>query len=168
MIIKHPVPGTLIIDGDKAALRLGAAGDAERVYLAYALVTQGPELQVLPSVLLDDWGNEVSDLALFDWIGENGLRFPRAEIFGESPTGAPVQYFLRDLELFGRYPVYAYLQPDAPAGSGVLLRAVLLPGATATDPAPADPPADVGEPLRRAQVEWWRVGPRVSGLEFLA
>ena len=71
MIIKHAVPGTLIIDDGKAALRLGAPEAPEQVHLAYALVTQGPELQILPALLLDDWGNEVSGLALYGWINDN-------------------------------------------------------------------------------------------------
>jgi hypothetical protein len=147
---------------------LNAPDEPERVYLAYALVTQGPELQLLPSVLLDDWGNEVRDLALYDWIANNGLHFPRAEVFGESPTGAAAQYFIRDLELFGRFPVYAFATPDAPAAEGLLLRAILLPDASITAPQPVEPPDEAGDLLRRSQVEWWRVASDETGLGFLA
>lgn len=167
MIITQPVPGSLIVDGEKVALRLGDPQAAECVYLAFALVTQGPEHQILPSVLLDDWGNKVGSLGLYAWIRENGLRFPRAEVFGESPVGAPVQYFLRDLEPFARYPVYAFSQSDAPAAAGVLVRDVLVPDAATAAPGPGEPPEEIASPLRDGQLRWWRVNPRQAGLEFV-
>lgn len=167
MIIKEPIPGSLIIDGEKVALRLGEPETADRVYLAYALVTQGPEYQILPSVLLDDWGNEVGSLALYAWIKDNGLRFPRAEVFGESPAGAPAQYFLRDLELLGQFPVYAFTESDAPASSGVMVRDVLVPDAAASAPQPTEAPENVAPPLREGQLHWWRVNPRQAGLSFI-
>lgn len=167
MIITQPIPGTLIVDGAQKALRLGEPGSAERVYLAYALVTQGPEYQILPSVLLDDWGNKVGSLNLYAWIRENGLRFPRAEVFGESPAGAPGQYFLRDLELFGHYPVYAFSGADAPAATGILVRDVLVPDVAVTAPQPTEPPTEIAPPLREGHLRWWRVNPRQAGLGFI-
>lgn len=168
MIIKDSIPGTLIREGNRAALRLGEPAAGDTVYLAYALVTQGPEYQIMPSVLLDDWGNEVGSPALYDWIRENGLRFPRAEVFGESPAGAPAQYFLRDLELLGRFPVYAFRDADAPTAEGVLVGDVLIPDAATTEPQPIDPPADIAFPLREGQLRWWRVDPQSAGLDFIA
>ncbi len=167
MIITQPIPGTLLVDGEKVALRLNEPEAAETVHLAYALVTQGPEHQILPSVMLDDWGNEVSSLKLYAWIRENGLRFPRAEVFGESPAGAPVQYFLRDLELFGRFPVYAFREADAPAASGVLVRDVLVPDDATDAPQPTEPPENIPPPLRDGHLRWWRVNPRQAGLGFI-
>jgi hypothetical protein len=167
MIIKHSVPGSLWISNDVAALRLAEPDAIDRVYLAYALVTQGPEHQILPSVLLDDWGNEVGNLKLYGWIRENGFRFPRAEVFGESPTGAPVQFFLRDLELLERYPVYAYTDGDMPTAAGVRLRAILLSDESVAAPLRIAPPDDVSELLRQAQVDWWRVGPHEVDLGFI-
>lgn len=166
MIITQPIPGTLIVDGEKVALRLGEPEAADHVYLAYALVTQGPEYHILPSILLDDWGNEIGSLRLYAWIRENGLRFPRAEVFGESPAGAPAQYFLRDLELFGRFPVYAFRDADAPATAGTLVRDVLLPEAAATEPRPTEPPQEITSPLREGQLRWWRVNTSQAGLGF--
>jgi hypothetical protein len=154
------------VDGDLTALILGAAEEGGTVDLAYALVTQGPGDQIIPSVLLDDWGNEIRDLQLYDWIRENGLQFPRAEVFGRSPAGDQVQYFLRDLELFAQYPVYAY-----PGGSeraqGVPLHAVLVEDASADTPQPIHPPDEVIGPLREGQVSWWRVGPQQRELGFI-
>ncbi len=167
MIITQPIPGMLLVDGEKVALRLGEPEATEHVYLAYALVTQGPGYQILPSVLLDDWGNQVGSLDLYAWIRENGLRFPRAEVFGESPSGAPAQYFLRDLELFGRFPVYAFSDADTAATAGVLVRDVLVPDAATTAPQPAEPPQEIAPPLSHGQLRWWRVNPRQAGLGFI-
>lgn len=167
MIIKESIPGTLVIENGKAALRLYDTAARETVYLAYALITQGPGYQVLPSVLLDDWGNEIGHLELYSWIRENGLQFPRAEVFGISPSGAKVQYFLRDLEIFAKYPLYAFADNDAPDSSGVLVQAILVSIDNIESPQPVMPPDEVRAPLRDAQVSWWQVNPRHLDLEFL-
>jgi hypothetical protein len=166
-IITQSVPGTLVVDGEKAALLLGDPEGGALVFLAYALVTQGPEHQILPATLLDDWGNEIGDLELYHWIHENGPRFPRAEVFGYSPAGGQAQYFLRDLELFTKYPVYAFAGHDDSVNSGVLLRAILVPDTRQADAHPIDPPENVTPLLREARVAWWRVGPERVDLGFL-
>jgi hypothetical protein len=167
MIAKEEIQGTIVIDSDKAALRLKGENAGSPVFLSYALVTQGPGYHILPSVLLDDWGQEINQLAIYPWIRENGLRFPRAEVFGVSPTGQPEQYFLRDLELFGAAPVYAFAAEDAPDASGVLLRAVLIDDESVDLAQPISPPPDVSGLLREAQVSWWAVNPRLDDLDFL-
>lgn len=166
-IIKDPTAGTLLADGDLIALRLGAADSDSLVYLSYALVTQGPGHQILPSVLLDDWGREIRHLELYRWIEENGQRFPRAEVFGIDPAGAQVQYFLRDLELLARYPLYAYTEKNAAPNSAVVIRAILLPDDAVDEPQRARPPDDLKSPLRKTSTEWWRVNPRQTDLSFL-
>lgn len=177
-IIRQQVPGVLLRDGGRAALwfeGFGTGGEDQSVYLAYALATQLPSgdapAHILPSVLLDDWGAEVKKLELYRWIREFGAQFPRAEVFGLDPRGLPVQYFLRDLDLLGRYPTYAFAEKDAPASAGVLLRAALLPDGSVERPEPAGPPVEVKPPLRRARLTWWRVGrradPRGLGLDFI-
>lgn len=159
MIVKEAVHGRLVQFGDGVALLLDGRDGAETVYLAYALVTQGPELQVLPSVLLDDWGTEIGGLPLYQWIEENGLRFPRAEIFGKDTNGVPVQYFIRDLELFGKYPVYAFSAEDTPDDAGVLLDSVLIVRDGLATPEPAEPPENISVLLGRAKVTWWAIRP---------
>ncbi len=159
--------GSILIDGSKAALRLDAGESASPIFLSYALVTQGPGHHVLPSVVLDDWGKEIGQLQIYPWLRENGLRFPRAEVFGRSPNGESRQYFVRDLELFGASPVYAFAAEDAPDASGVLVQAVLIDDETAAAPRPATPPDGVSGLLREAQVTWWVVNPRQADLDFL-
>jgi hypothetical protein len=166
-IIKQSVPGTLLVDGEKTALLMGNTESGAIVYLVYALVTQGPGRQILPASLLDDWGNEIGELGLYQWIQENGLRFPRAEVFGYAPSGQREQFFLRDLELFARYPVYAYGGDDEPANSGVLLQAILITDAATAAPQRIDPPDDLTPPLREARASWWQVGLEQADLEFL-
>ena len=166
-IIKDPTPGTLLVDDGLAALRLGPPDTENVVYLTYAFITQGPEHQILPSVLLDDWGKEIGKLALYSWIEENGQRFPRAELFGVAPNGAAAQYFLRDLELLANYPLYAFAGENAAPDSAVPVRAVLIPDDTVSAPQRAAPPDDVKFPLNRARVEWWRANPRRADLDFL-
>ena len=71
MIIKELVHGKLVGEEDSLMLRLDDQDIGDRVYLAYALVTQGPGHHVLPSVLLDDWGNEIEQMRLYEWIKDN-------------------------------------------------------------------------------------------------
>lgn len=158
MIIKEPFNGELVSFEGGLALRIGQSENPQTIYLAYALVTQGPELQILPSVLLDDWGSEISGLRLYQWIDENGLQFPRAEVFGKNTNGLPVQYFLRDLELFGKYPVYAFTAADAPDDSGQLVESILVVSDMTTEPLPTQPLDGISHLLRRGKVDWWLVG----------
>jgi hypothetical protein len=158
MIVKEPIHGRLVADGDGFNLRLEASDSENLIFLAYALVTQGPELQILPSVLLDDWGNEIKGLSIYQWIHENGLHFPRAEVFGFNPTGAPTQYFLRDLELFAKYPVYAFTAQDAPDSSGVPVGVILIPTEGNDSGQSIEPPEEISALLRRGHVDWQRVG----------
>ncbi|MBP9503232.1 MAG: hypothetical protein KBF17_13815 [Candidatus Promineofilum sp.] len=166
-LIKKSVPGVLLVDDDLAVLRLDKTGSENRVYLSFAFITHGPGYRILPSVLLDDWGNEVSYSDLYDWIRDNGLRFPRAELFGFDPAGLQTQYFLRDLELFAEYPLYAFAEKDSTPDSAVLVRAIFLPGEAVDAPQRVATPDDIEFPLSKTDVEWWRVNLRQNDLEFL-
>lgn len=165
-MISQRVSGVLLSDGQRTALRL-ADDDAATVFLTYALLTQGTEVHILPSSLLDDWGNEIKTLRLYRWIRENGLHFPRAELFGAGADGRPVQYFVRDLELFARYPAYATTDKSLPIDQWVPLEAVLIPDATAGTPQDATPPDSIPFPLREARLSWWRVAPHHADLSFI-
>lgn len=167
MIVREELKGSLVVDGDKVAIRLGAADSLDVVYLSYALVTQGPAYRIIPSVLLDDWGNEIGGLQLYRWINENGLKFPRAEVFGIDPSGDQVQFFLRDLELFAKHSVYAYADREAPVGSGIEVQAVLVADDLAISPENISALTETSPLLGQAQVTWWRVNPRQDTLEFL-
>ena len=165
-LIKQRVAGRLLAAGGRVAVRLGGS-EEPAVYLAYALVTQGIAAQILPALLLDDWGNEIKGLRLYDWVRENGLHFPRAEVFGLTPAGAASQYFLRDMELFAPTPVYAATDKAAPIQTWLPVQAVLLPDVAALAPEPATPPDDMHGPLRVACVSWWRVPTYLDDLAFI-
>ena len=165
-IIAQRVPGVLIVDGDFVALLLGEKEDGD-VFLTYALATMGTEHHILPSILLDDWGSEIKHLELYRWFRENGMHFPRAEVFGETPQGVATQYFLRDLELYGRYPTYAAPERVTPAAERLSLNAVLIPDAAANKPIPTDVPDNIAPPLREARVSWWRVPHMPADLNFI-
>jgi hypothetical protein len=129
------------------------------LYLRFLLPEVEREEGIFPAFLLDDWGQEIKSLELYEWVRENGAQFPRAEIFGIDRYGREVQAFLRELELFGKYPCYAYEDKAAPVTAGVLVAAVV-----AADPATGEPqrikrPAEVTGPLRYARVSWWQGNP---------
>lgn len=136
--------------------------------LRYAVVIMGPEEHVIPALLLDDWGHEIRGLAIYDFVREHGDQFPRAEIFGFDMDGSETQLFLRSLELYQRWPCYAYPRPDTPLAEGVLLDAVLLPTEGVAQPEPlVKPPQErVQRPLRGARVRWWLVPPDTDGLDL--
>ena len=163
--IKQRVVGTLLVAGERAALRL-EAGDEPSVYLAFALTTQGIAAQIIPSVLLDDWGKEIKGLGLYEWVQEHGLRFPRAELFGASPDGQSVQYFLRDMELFAPIVVYAAEDKAMPIEQWTRLTDVVIPALDVITPEPADMPDDVTGPLRTARLGWWRVVPDFNAADL--
>lgn len=157
--LTHPLTGTLYQRGTEVALLLDET--ASTIFLRYALITQGVEEHIFPAFLLDDWGNEKKGGSLYQWIYEEGQRFPRAEIFGFEQTGEETQCFLRELEIYFKLPTYAYPAVDSPVTAGVLLDYVLLPTDEPLETLErTSPPAELSWALRRARVDWWRVNPR--------
>lgn len=156
-VLKQRVNGRLQTAGAQSILLLD--DEAETLYLRFAILTVNLEHQILPALLLDDWGHEMKSLELYEWTRENGLRFPRAELFGFDPHGQEVQYFLRDLDLLARYPCYAYFKSDTPLADGRPLEAVCLPDPVLGGPVKIRRPEHVESPLRHAQVSWWRIHP---------
>jgi hypothetical protein len=166
-LVKEAIPGQLIIDGGRIALCLSTSESEHMVYLTYALYTMGVESHILPSVILDDWGNEIRGMSLYAWFREYGERFPRAEVFGVAPDGTETQYFLRDLELYSKYPVYAFPEKDGPISTGILLDAVVYLDGDVTTPIMVSPPTSISAPLRDARVSWWAVPSFPDQLGFL-
>ena len=152
--------------GDGAALALGPGEDGT-VEVCFAFVTQGAERHILPSLLLDDWGNEIAGPALYDWVREQALYFPRAEMFGVDPTGAQVQYFLRDLELLATFPAYAPGEGTGQDAAYIPVHAVIMSNSALEAPRQVDAPDSMSMPMRQARVSWWEVGPRQTSLDFL-
>ncbi len=105
-VITEKIAAELIEDNDLHAIRL-LDDDKQSIYLAYALVTLGREEHVFPCSVMDDWGKEMTGLQAYEWMRENGNHFPRADILAVGLAGDERQHFLREFDLYVRYPVYA-------------------------------------------------------------
>lgn len=128
---------------------------ASPLYLRYALIVRGTQRHVFPALLLDDWGRERNALSLYRWIYDEGQRFPRAELFGFNGQGREIQIFLRELEIFFRYPCYAYREQSASTDAGHLLdNVVVLKPAHGGEPVDVEAPDTVSWPLRHSAVQW--------------
>lgn len=138
----------------------------DTLVLRFALVLMGTEAHLFPSFLIDDWGGEVRGQTLYDWVRENGNHFPRAEVFGFDRYGASEQYFVRELELYAKLPVYAYPDRETPLAEGKLLSAILLPDEAVTVPEKIKRPSQLQRPLASARVTWWRVPPNITRFDF--
>jgi hypothetical protein len=152
--IYQPVNGRLYQTAKQTILILDPTADP--IYLRCALLERYGEMAILPAVLLDDWGKEIKNLTLYHWIQEYGFQFPRAELFGFEVNGRQTQYFLRDLELTGKYPCYAYPSLETPLGDGRPLTAIFTPDNDLTNLERGKKPAECEPPLSQAKVSWWR------------
>jgi hypothetical protein len=136
------------------------------LYLRFLLPEIEREEGIFPAFLLDDWGQEIKTLELYDWVRENGVNFPRAEIFGIDQNGQEAQVFLRELELFGKYPGYAYREKGDPVTAGVLVAAIVLTDSQVAEPQRIKRPVGVAGPLRYAKVSWWQAQPGLADWGF--
>jgi len=139
---------------------------ADVLILRFALVIMGTEAHLFPEVLIDDWGGEVRGLALYEWLRENGNHFPRAEVFGFDRHGGSEQYFVRELELYAKLPVYVFPDKQTPLAEGKLLSAILLPDDALSEPTKIKRPSQLKRPLASARVTWWQVPPTITRFDF--
>ena len=138
--------GTVILDPSR-----------ETVYLRYALVERSKGDLIFPELLMDDWGHEINTLHLYRWIMENGIHFPRAEVFGYDRQGNSRQCFIRELELQAKYPCFGFFQLETRLEGGVEIPMIIL---AVDEPILVESKPDIGAfewPLQNAAVEWWRV-----------
>ncbi len=149
--------GSIHIIDDVAVVVAGSEQDD--LNLKFALVEYLEGNHLIPDSVLDDWGREIKGAALYSWIQENGLHFPRAEIFGHRPDGRPVQRFLREIDLSARYPCYAYLKLNTDIEDGILIRAIIRPNQTLGQPKLGGIPAPVPGLLSMADIQWWEANP---------
>lgn len=160
--IKQKVHG-LIVAGEAGGVLLDDTADP--IYLRYAFVTLGPEEHILPAFLLDDWGKEVKGLTLYDWIEENGLYFPRAEIFGFKASGQKTQIFLRELDLVLKLRCYAYPTAETPLKDGILVETVFLPDGSVMEPTPTKRPPKAPKLLAKSAVRWVKTPTRHNNFD---
>ena len=165
------VQGMVWQEGETAVLHLlNDAPDKEatdhNLFLRYPLLQRGTEALLFPAFLLDDWGNEVRGMKLYEWIREFGEQFPRAEIFGLTQFGQETQLFMRDVELYAKLPCYAWQNRKADVETGILVNGVLLPTKGATDVVRIKRPAGIKRPLRSARLSWWQLPPHATRFDF--
>ena len=162
---KQKINGDLLTDGERATILLDESG--ETIFLRFALVDQAASNHLLPEVLLDDWGSEIRGPAIYEWIEENGLYFPRAEVFGFDLNGREKQFFIREIDLMVRYPCYAYSPPDLGLSAGRLIEAILMPGEKGGQSQRIKRPAGIEGPLVNSALSWWLIPPdKVSEFDF--
>ena len=168
--IKLRVGGELLAQDKTYALVLRTwqpdAEDLDLVYLRFPFLTRGPGDAIFPAVVVDDWGREMRSLSLYKWVRENGDRFPRSEIFGYEADGRETQVFLREMELLGRLPCYAYAAADAAVTDGHLINAVLMEQPGAETVVRIKRPQDLSLPLSAARVSWWHIPPGMRDLDL--
>ncbi len=143
-----------------------APDTADLLILRFAFVLMGTEAHFFPSFLIDDWGGEVRGLALYEWVRENGNRFPRAEIFGFDRQGTSEQYFVRELELYAKLPAYVFPDRNTSLAKGKLLSAILLPDASVSAPTKIKRPSQLKRPFASARVTWWQVPTTLTQFDF--
>ncbi len=163
--IRQKIYGKLVSDQGEPALWLAedeaGAGQLvpELLYLRYALTIRGPESLLFPAFLLDDYGNEVRKLKLYRWLRAQGDYHPRSEVFGYDLSGNETQHFVRELELYFRYPLFVYASLETPLQAGVQVSRVLHVSSEVSSRQEGIRPKTVSAPLRHAAVTWWQLPP---------
>ena len=153
--LAQTIQGRLMLSDEHAVLVLNSTD--ENVLLRFAFIQFGDEAELLPESLLDDWGHERKSLELYQWIHENGLHFPRAELFGYDSEGRKKQCFLRELDLQSRYPCYGYSSAGMRIANGTKISSFLIVNEETEKALQTD---DIGVfplPMRNAEVDWWLV-----------
>ena len=146
------VSGRIVIDGERALLLLD---DSHEVYLRFALTELNSGAHVFPESILDDWGKEIRNFQIYHWLGENGIYFPRAELFGYGLDNRPVQRFIRELDLTGRFPCYVYLNRSDPLSEGIIISDGVMATSGLRDPDLISTPANLSKLLKDAAIRWW-------------
>ena len=153
--IKEIIKARIFTSGERTGLLL--TDKVRALTLCYALVVRDSDELFFPESLLDDWGHEVNSLELYGWVQENGMLFPRAELFGFEKSGYPSQHFMREIDLVAPFLCFVFEQPDNPLSAGIQVDAVLVGDSQVERPVHGKPPPGIKEPMRRAGVSWWRV-----------
>ena len=164
--LRKRIRGRIYNIDEKALLLVDEA--VASCYLAFALLDRGTEQEIFPESLLDDWGHEIKSLALYEWIQENGIHFPRAEVFGYDRCGNSTQCFLRDLDPLTKYPCYAFEERRQAIIEGVQVVAVGLFDDNTERPVRTKRPPGTESPLNNAKIQWWLIGPDCSRESILA
>ncbi len=146
------VSGQTVIDNQRAMLLMDKSGE---VFLRFALIELNSGAHVFPESILDDWGKEIKNFQIYQWLGENGIYFPRAELFGYGPDDKPLQRFIRELDLTRRFPCYVYQDRNDPLSGGIIISDGIMAASGLPGPNLISTPANLSELLRNAAIRWW-------------
>lgn len=130
------------------------SADLSPLFLRFALTLRGTESLFFPAFLLDDWGTEIGGLTLYQWLHEQGERFPRATVFGYEQGGAEGQLFVRELELGYKLPCFLYPTSHTPLVEGRVVDEVISAETTISKTGQIKPSAELPFALRHARVQW--------------
>lgn len=164
--LRKKIRGRIYKDCGKALLLID--DEASFCFLAFALLEVGTEREIFPESLLDDWGHEIDDQALYEWINENGIHFPRAELFGFDGEGRHIQLFLRELDPIAKYSCYVFEERRQAISEGIPIVAIGILEGNLEQPVRIGKPPGVKAPLNNARVQWWQIGPGCSTRSILA
>lgn len=153
--VRSKLRAQLITANDRTAIILDDS--APPIWVSFAFVERETEKFILPESILDDWGREISSLALYHWVSENGQQFPRAEIFGIRPNGKHVQRFLREIDLTAKYPCFARKNAKESLESMMLVDLVLIRDEAIYRAKRIDPPAHIPYPFSQIEADWWQI-----------
>lgn len=152
-VISQKINGLLLYKDDVAAVFLDDSASA--VTLALGLYEKDSDAVILPESILDDWGHEISPSSLYEWLQENGDQFPRAEVFGQDLEGKTIQRFLREIELVGKFPCFAYKPDKKCTKQWIRMRAIIILNTKIVDVQNIQRPQDIDSLLAIAKVSWW-------------
>ncbi len=146
------VLGRIIVVDERALLLLD---QTQKLYLRFALTELNSGEHVFPESVLDDWGKEIKNLSMYRWMGDNGIQFPRAELFGYYLDDIPVQRFLRELDLTRYYVCYVYTSKSQPLKTGIVVSDVVESVGGVREPKSMSAPEHMGYPMIEAELRWW-------------
>ena len=119
----------VLIFGEKPAGRFVSFGPPVYLRFAFAPALEGEPL--IPARVVDDRGLEIAAPEAYRWIEARGALFPRADVIGLTPSGQPLQRFVKELDLAIPPVAYAARSPEEFPG---LALALVLTGPSAALP----------------------------------
>lgn len=157
-VVRQQLEGELLsLDEERGALIVGPV--EKLVFLSFTFRVLTAEEYILPESILDDWGHEITGLGLYEWVRQNGERFPRAEVFGYNLAGQARQFFVRELEFLGRYSCLGWSDENSPIRDALTIEAILVADQTADNLKQVPKPLLKSIPIKYADVGWWTFNP---------
>ena len=157
-VVRQKIEGELLsLDVERRAL-IVSPGE-KLVFLSFAFRVLVAEEYIIPESILDDWGHEITGLGLYDWVRQNGERFPRAEVFGYNLAGEVRQFFVRELDFLGRYLCLGWVDETNVIRDAFTIESILIADHSVDNVKPVSKPLLKSTPICYADVDWWLFNP---------